>query len=102
MVCGCGESVGHDTRARKLTGAQSDQTARLTAWSRRPHAPRQLTYALADVNHLRTIYHKLVRRLEKSGRASWLDEEMAILASPETYRLVPEEDRKSTRLNSSH
>jgi len=101
MVCGFGESVGYDTLVRKLTGAQIDKSSRFTDWSRRPLAQRQLTYALADVTHLRKIYKKLARRLEKSGRASWLDEEMAILTSPETYRLEPEEAwrRLKTRSN---
>ena len=101
MVCGFGESVGYDTLARKLTGAQIDKSSRFTDWSRRPLAQRQLAYALADVTHLRTIHRKLARRLEKSGRASWLDEEMAILTSPETYRLEPAEAwrRLKTRSN---
>src|SRR3546814_16159040 len=76
MVCGFGESVGYDTLARKLTGAQIDKSSRFTDWSRRPLAERQLVYALADVTHLRKVYQKLARRLEKSGRASWLDEEI--------------------------
>ncbi|MEQ8356668.1 MAG: ribonuclease D [Kiloniellaceae bacterium] len=101
MVCGFGESVGYDTLARKLTGAQIDKSSRFTDWSRRPLAQRQLTYALADVTHLRQIYKKLARRLDKSGRASWLDEEMSILTSPETYRLEPDEAwrRLKTRSN---
>jgi ribonuclease D len=101
MVCGFGESVGYDTLARKLTGAQIDKSSRFTDWSRRPLAQRQLTYALADVTHLRQIYKKLARRLDKSGRAPWLDEELAILTSPETYRLEPNEAwrRLKTRSN---
>ncbi len=101
MVCGFGESVGYDTLVRKMTGAQIDKSSRFTDWSRRPLAQRQLTYALADVTHLRKVYSKLARRLEKSGRAPWLDEEMAILTSPETYRLEPEEAwrRLKTRSN---
>jgi len=101
MVCGFGESVGYDTLARKLTGAQIDKSSRFTDWSRRPLAQRQLAYALADVTHLRTIHRKLARRLEKSGRASWLDEEMAILTSPETYRLEPEEAWKRLKTRSN-
>ena len=101
MVCGFGESVGYDTLVRKLTGAQIDKSSRFTDWSRRPLAQRQLTYALADVTHLRTVYKKLARRLDKSGRASWLDEEMAILTSPETYRLEPEAAWKRLKTRSN-
>lgn len=101
MVCGFGESVGYDTLVRKLTGAQIDKSSRFTDWSRRPLAQRQLTYALADVTHLRKVYQKLAKRLDKSGRASWLDEEMAILTSPETYRLEPEEAWKRLKTRSN-
>src|SRR3546814_14137304 len=101
MVCGFGESVGYDTLARKLTGAQIDKSSRFTNWSRRPLAERQLVYALADVTHLRKVYQKLARRLEKSGSASWLDEEMAILTSPETYRLEPVEAWKRLKTRSN-
>lgn len=90
MVCGFGESVGYDTLVRKMTGAHVDKSSRFTDWSRRPLADRQLNYALADVTHLRKIYRKLEKRLARTGRAAWLDEEMAILTSPETYRLEPE------------
>lgn len=47
------------------------------------------------------IFFHMTGRLEKSGRAPWLDEEMAILTSPETYRLEPEEAwrRLKTRSN---
>lgn len=101
MVCGFGESVGYDTLVRKLTGAQIDKSSRFTDWSRRPLAQRQLTYAVADVTHLRKVYQKLAKRLDKSGRASWLDEEMAILTSPETYRLEPEEAWKRLKTRSN-
>src|SRR3546814_3735226 len=73
--------------ARKLTDAQIDKSSRFTDWSRRPLAERQLVYALADVTHLRKVYQKLARRLEKSGRASWLDEEMAIRSEEHTSEL---------------
>ncbi|WP_299393090.1 ribonuclease D [Pelagibius sp.] len=101
MVCGFGESVGYDTLVRKMTGAHVDKSSRFTDWSRRPLAERQLNYALADVTHLRKIYRKLAGRLSKSGRAGWLEEEMSVLTSPETYRLEPENAwrRLKTRSN---
>lgn len=101
MVCGFGESVGYDTLVRKMTGAHVDKSSRFTDWSRRPLAERQLNYALADVTHLRKIYRKLERQLTKTGRAGWLEEEMAILTSPDTYRLEPDQAwrRLKTRSN---
>ncbi|MDX1710040.1 MAG: ribonuclease D [Rhodovibrionaceae bacterium] len=90
MVCGFGDQVGYDTLARKLVGARIDKASRFADWSKRPLTERQLEYALADVIHLRPIYEKLSRKLEKSGRAGWLAEEMAVLTHPDTYKLTPE------------
>ena len=90
MVCGFGESVGYDTLARKLTGTRIDKSTRFADWARRPLRKRQVDYALSDVIHLRPVYEKLARRLEKTDRTAWLDEEMAVLTNPQTYRLDPE------------
>ncbi len=90
MVCGFGDQVSYETLAGKLTGARIDKSSRFTDWSHRPLSERQLGYALADVTHLRTIYAKLSERLVESGRAGWLEEELAVLTDPATYRLDPE------------
>lgn len=91
MVCGFGESVGYETLVTKLTGAKLDKAVRFTDWSKRPLSRRQIDYALGDVIHLRDVYAKLNAMLEENGRASWLDEEMAVLTDAETYRLHPED-----------
>ncbi|MGE0718985.1 MAG: ribonuclease D [Alphaproteobacteria bacterium] len=91
MVCGFGESVSYETLASKLAGARIDKSSRFTDWAQRPLTQRQLTYALSDVTHLRPSYEKIRRRLEKSGRGEWLDEEMNTLLDPGTYRLEPAE-----------
>ncbi|MFC3676931.1 ribonuclease D [Ferrovibrio xuzhouensis] len=90
MVCGFGDQVSYEQLAAKLAGAQIDKSSRFTDWARRPLSEKQVTYALSDVTHLRKAYEKLAARLEKSGRAHWLDAEMAILADPATYELPPE------------
>ena len=79
MVCGFGEAVSYENLAAKLAGARIDKSSRFTDWSQRPLTQRQLTYALSDVTHLRPTYEKIRRRLEKSERGEWLDEEMAPL-----------------------
>jgi len=91
MVCGFGDAVSYETLVQKLARGTLDKSARFTDWSARPLTERQITYALADVTHLRKIYEKLRRRLEETGREHWLDAEMAVLTDPETYRLAPEE-----------
>ncbi len=90
MVCGFGDSVSYETLVAKLAGVRVDKSSRFTDWSLRPLTERQLAYALSDVIHLRPIYDKLYKRLHKSGRAAWLDQEMAVLTNPATYTANPE------------
>jgi ribonuclease D len=90
MVCGFGESASYETLARRLAHAEIDKSARFTDWSRRPLTKRQLEYALADVTHLRVVYEALAKQLERTGRAAWVEEEIAALKEPSLYRLDPE------------
>ncbi|MFQ5954585.1 MAG: ribonuclease D [Kiloniellales bacterium] len=89
MVCGFGESAAYETLVAKLTGERIDKTSRFTDWARRPLSERQLSYAIADVTLMRPIYERFCKRLESSGRAAWLEEEMAVISDPATYRLDP-------------
>lgn len=89
MVCGFGEAASYETLARKLDHADIDKSARFTDWARRPLTRRQLEYALADVTHLRVIYDKLAAELKRTGRESWVAEEIAALKSEELYALDP-------------
>ena len=102
MVCGFGEQVGYETLVRKIARQPLDKTSRFTDWSRRPLTDAQKTYALADVTHLRVIYEFLAANLEKSGRKKWVEEEMHVLRSPDTYVVEPAEAwrRIKTRTNS--
>ncbi|MEM6904630.1 MAG: ribonuclease D [Pseudomonadota bacterium] len=90
MVCGHGDQVGYETIVRRVAKAQVDKSSRFTDWSRRPLSAKQLSYALADVTHLRVVHEALQEQLEGSGRAHWVDEEMAILTNPETYVTDPD------------
>ncbi|HZQ01826.1 MAG TPA: ribonuclease D [Reyranella sp.] len=91
MVCGHGEAASYESLATKLAKARIDKSSRFTDWSRRPLSERQITYAISDVTHLRVVYEKLRRQLEKNGRLSWIAEEMAVLNDPGTYRADPEQ-----------
>jgi ribonuclease D len=90
MVCGYGDSVGYEQLANDLAKARIDKSSRFTDWSRRPLTEAQLTYAESDVTHLRDIYLALSADLAESGREGWVAEEMAILNSPGTYEVKPE------------
>ena len=91
MVCGFGESIGYVNLVRKITGDELDKGARFTDWSRRPLSTKQLSYALADVTHLRDVYLHLSRELDATDRAHWVAEEMATLTAPATYESHPED-----------
>ncbi|WP_096784795.1 ribonuclease D [Rhodobacter sp. CZR27] len=91
MVCGFGEQVGYETLVKKIAREQLDKTSRFTDWSRRPLSDAQMTYAIADVTHLRVIYEWLSEQIAKNGRQKWVEEELAILTDPETYTVRPDE-----------
>mgnify|MGYP001033862877 CR=1 FL=1 len=101
MVCGFGEAASYETLSRKLAHGEVDKSARFTDWGRRPLSPRQLEYALADVTHLRIVYEKLAEELRTSGRASWVQEEIAALQNPALYRLEPEQAWKRMKLRTA-
>jgi len=91
MVCGYGDQVGYEQLANDIGRARIDKTQRFTDWSRRPLSEAQLSYAQADVTHLRAVYDELAARLAKNGRTSWLAEDMAVLEAPATYEMKPED-----------
>jgi ribonuclease D len=90
MVLGYGDSISYDQLVQRITGDQLDKSHRFTDWTRRPLSDAQVTYALSDVTHLRAVYLKLAADLEKRERTSWVEAEMNVLTSPETYRMDPE------------
>jgi ribonuclease D len=98
MVCGFGEAASYGALVKRLLRKNLDKSSRFTDWSRRPLSEKQLHYALGDVTHLRGIYLKLKQRLEETGRASWLDEEMAQLINPKNYATAPEDAWKRLKL----
>ncbi|HEY2886425.1 MAG TPA: ribonuclease D [Rhizomicrobium sp.] len=90
MVCGFGDAASYETLCRKIAHVEIDKSSRFTDWSRRPLSQKQLDYAVGDVTHLRTIYEFLKRKLDETGRADWVQEEIAALQDPALYALHPE------------
>jgi ribonuclease D len=90
MVLGYGDSISYDQLVQRITGDAIDKSNRFTDWTRRPLTPAQVDYAVSDVTHLREVYKKLSADLAKRGRTEWLNEEMGVLCSPETYRMDPD------------
>jgi len=90
MVLGYGDSISYDQLVQRVTGDTLDKSHRFTDWTRRPLSAAQLSYAISDVTHLRDVYQTLVDDLQRRGRVDWVQEEMYVLTSPETYRMEPE------------
>ncbi len=91
MVCGFSDQVGYEFLVRKIVRKSLDKQSRFTDWAKRPLSRAQKEYALADVTHLRVIYEHLRGKLDKSGRAHWLEEELRVLTSSQTYVIDPRE-----------
>ena len=89
MVLGYGDSIAYDALVQRITGDALDKSHRFTDWSRRPLSEAQIFYARSDVTHLRDVYLKLAADLQKRERTSWVEAEMEVLTSPETYRADP-------------
>jgi ribonuclease D len=90
MVLGYGDSISYDQLVQRITGDSLDKSHRFTDWTRRPLSDAQLRYAVSDVTHLRDVYLALVADLERRDRAAWVQDEMRILTSPNTYRMEPD------------
>ena len=90
MVLGYGNSISYDQLVQRITGDTLDKSHRFTDWTHRPLSEAQLRYAISDVTHLRDVYQALVADLGGRGRVDWVQDEMRVLTSPETYRMDPE------------
>jgi ribonuclease D len=89
-VCGFGDSVSYDNLVRSVTGVDLDKSSRFTDWSHRPLTEKQRLYALADVTHLRDIYVKLRQQVTDTHRWDWVEDELQVLRSIDTYVVKPE------------
>ncbi|MGB7287848.1 MAG: ribonuclease D [Salaquimonas sp.] len=98
MVCGFGDSISYDQLVFKITGATVDKSSRFTDWRRRPLSDKQLDYAIADVTHLRQVYQSLQANLMEQDRSGWVQEELDVLISTDTYDMPPEDAWRRLKL----
>ena len=100
-VCGFGDSVSYDNLVRSVTGVDLDKSSRFTDWSHRPLTEKQRLYALADVTHLRDIYVRLRQQVTETHRWDWVEDELQVLRSIDTYVVKPENawERFKTKLS---
>ncbi len=62
-------------------GVELSKASQKDDWSRRPLAPVQEAYALADVGHLLALRQRLADRLAAAGRLRWVLEECDAVAA---------------------
>ncbi len=86
MACGHGEQVGYARIVEAVTGRTIGKGAQITDWSKRPLSRNQIAYALEDVTCLRPVFEHLSSVLADQGRETWVEERMAWLNDPQTYR----------------
>jgi ribonuclease D len=100
-VCGFGDSISYDNLVRAVVGVELDKSSRFTDWSHRPLTEKQRTYALADVTHLRDIYLALRVQVDQTKRWDWVEDELQVLRSIETYVVQPEQawERLKMKIN---
>jgi ribonuclease D len=100
-VCGFGDSVSYDNLVRSITNVELDKSSRFTDWSARPLTEKQRVYAVADVTHLRDIYVELRKQVDATKRWDWVEDELGVLRSIDTYVVQPEQawERLKMKIN---
>jgi len=98
MAIGLGDSAGYSSLVKARLDINLDKGARFTDWSRRPLSEKQLSYALADVTHLRDLYPGVLSELDEKGRLGWVTEEMSQHMDETLYTFEPEEAWKRLKM----
>lgn len=83
--------VGYGPLVRAVCDVRLAKADSYTDWSRRPLTDHQLKYALDDVVYLPHIYDVFTSELEKQGRLSWIEDDLAALSDPARYECDPRE-----------
>jgi ribonuclease D len=78
-LTGLPAQIGYGELVRRLLGKELSKSHTRTDWSRRPLSPEQIEYALDDVRYLLPLMTILEEQLERSGRRTWLAEELFAL-----------------------
>ncbi len=89
--------IGLAALLEKYFGVRPDKRFQRADWSERPLTDPMLDYAMGDTRHLERLRDTLASSIESLGRASWIEEEFALLeevkerretADPRTHALT--------------
>lgn len=102
MMLGYGESIGYMALVKGELGISLDKGQRFTDWMKRPLSDKQLSYALADVTHLRDLYPGMLKKLKHKNRTDMVLEEMQALYDETLYNFDPDLAWRRLRPKSRH
>jgi ribonuclease D len=89
-LTGLPAQIGYADAVRRLLGRELAKSHTRTDWSRRPLSPEQIEYALDDVRYLLPLAEVLYAELQRLGRLSWLEEELAALDDTRLLSVDPD------------
>jgi ribonuclease D len=69
--------AGYASIVRRFLDLPTNKGETRTDWRQRPLSTAQLEYAVDDVRHLEELWQTLQGDLDKLGRVTWMEEEMA-------------------------
>lgn len=90
-MTGQGFSLGYGALVQRLLGIELTKQETRSDWLQRPLSAAQLAYAAADVQHLFSLYLRLVALADRSGRGAWIAEEMDQILAQAGEEIPPAE-----------
>lgn len=87
---GYAKGIGYGNLIKEVLGIELDKGHARTDWKKRPLTEEQLRYAADDAIYLGKVYEVFVKKLINVETLTSLNEQLAVLAKPETYQPDPE------------
>lgn len=84
-LLGYAPQISYQALCKTLLNIDIDKTHTCFDWQKRPLPTEVLDYALNDVKHLFTLYHKLKQQLTDANKQAWLLEETQYLINQFTH-----------------
>jgi len=88
---GLGDQLGYANLVKLLLDVDLSKSQTRTDWARRPLTEQQLRYALDDVIYLGDLYQQMNKTLHGKPEDAELQQALAHLADPATYRTEPQQ-----------
>jgi len=86
-VLGYNHQISYAELVQQVTGTTLDKKHTRANWLRRPLSEDELDYAMDDVRYLLAVYEELSRKLESTGRGSWIERDLRTMSDPENYQV---------------